>query len=97
MEIKVKYGSSIPYYLGGMAGITLYPYVFIIFPETDPRTPTLLKHEMVHVEQIQRVGVFKFYLTYFIDYVINLFKYRNHQQAYLNIPYEVEAYKRQEE
>ncbi len=88
MKIRIVYNSSMPFYLGGMDGITLYPFIFVGFPENDPRTAKLLKHELVHIEQIYRDGFFKFYLTY-IWYSI--------RYGYKNNPYEVEAYRRQEE
>lgn len=53
---------------------------------------SLIKHEMVHQEQMDRHGVIKFYLIYVKDYIKGLVKYRNHWDAYYNIPFEVEAY-----
>jgi hypothetical protein len=44
--------------------------------------PEILKHEMAHVAQIERVGFFKFYITYV------LYSLRH---GYHNNPYEVEA------
>ena len=52
----------------------------------------LIDHEMVHQKQMDRHGVFMFYVIYIKDYLINLIKYRNHWDAYYNIPFEVEAY-----
>ena len=55
--------------------------------------PTLVRHEMIHQKQMDKVGVFCFYVIYLKDYLINLIKYKNHWDAYCNIPFEVEAYK----
>lgn len=88
MNVRVIYNSSIPPMLANADGITLYPFVLIAFPETDPRTPKLLKHEMVHVEQVRRLGFLKFYILY----VLYSIRY-----GYRNNPFEVEAYERQEE
>lgn len=52
----------------------------------------IFTHEQVHLEQIQKVGVIRFYFQYVIEYIGNLFKYRNHDQAYRNISFEKEAY-----
>jgi hypothetical protein len=60
-------------------------------------SPVLMKHEMVHIEQMDRVGIVSFYLIYIRDYVKNLIKYRDHWKAYYNIPFELEAYRRQNE
>ena len=56
---------------------------------------SLLSHEMIHQEQMDRVGVISFYLIYLRDYFVNLLKIRNHRQAYLAIPFEREAYERE--
>lgn len=60
-------------------------------------SPELLRHEMIHQEQIERHSVLWFYLIYFKHYVLNLFKYRNHHLAYRNIPFELEAYSKEDE
>jgi hypothetical protein len=52
-----------------------------------------IEHEVVHYRQIQKAGMFKFYTRYMWDYVKGLLKYRSHQAAYMNIGYEVEAYR----
>jgi len=56
----------------------------------------LIKHEMVHQKQMDKHGVTLFYLIYLKDYILNLIKYRNHSDAYENIPFEIEAYSTQE-
>lgn len=53
---------------------------------------SLIRHEMVHQKQMDRHGITMFYLIYIKDYLINLIKYRNHWDAYYNIPFEIEAY-----
>lgn len=74
--------------------IVLYPYV--MFQENANRVPYyLLKHEMVHVEQVRRVGVVTFYITYLLSYLVGRLKGESHINAYLNIPWEVEARERQ--
>lgn len=65
--------------------------------EESQINPIMLKHEMIHQEQMDRVGVIPFYLIYLKDFVKNLWACRNWDQAYLNIPFEVEAYDRQSE
>jgi len=62
--------------------ITLYPFIFF----NGWPTPTIRSHEQVHVDQIRRMGVVRFYLTY-LWYTIR-FGYRNN-------PLETEAYKKQ--
>ena len=55
----------------------------------------LLRHELVHQEQMDRVGMVSFYMIYLKDYLINLVRYRDHDIAYAEIPFEKEAYARQ--
>ena len=57
----------------------------------------ILSHEMVHQAQMDRVGVFMFYVIYLKDYVLNLIKYKNHWRAYFNIPFEIEAYSKEDQ
>ncbi|MBI5011976.1 MAG: hypothetical protein HZC06_04075 [Methylocystis sp.] len=58
---------------------------------------TLFRHELIHQEQIDRHGIARFYLIYFRDYLLNLWRLRNHDAAYRNIPFEKEAFERQHE
>ena len=60
-------------------------------------SPTLLRHELIHQEQIDRHGIARFYLIYLRDYLLNLYRLRNHDAAYRNIPFEKEAFERQNE
>lgn len=50
-----------------------------------------MAHELAHIAQIRREGILTFYSKYLWYYFKNLRRYRNSHQAYLNIPYEIEA------
>ena len=67
---------------GKADGITLYPFVFVRRGASE----TLLRHELIHIYQIQRDGWWRFYLGYLKRKYIN-------QVSYLDDPMEVEAYK----
>ena len=70
----------------------------ILFKDDESEiSPTLLRHELIHQEQIDRHGVARFYFIYFRDYLANLRRLRNHDAAYRNIPFEREAYERERE
>jgi hypothetical protein len=56
--------------------------------------PALLRHELVHLEQIDRHGIIRFYLIYFRDYLANLWRLRDHDAAYRHIGFEREARER---
>ena len=58
--------------------------------------PSIIKHELVHIEQQALEGSIKFYLKYLWCFIKNLFKGMSWNDAYMNIPYEQEAYKSNE-
>lgn len=70
-------------------GITLYPYVFI---KEDRASKRLLTHEAIHVDQVRRLGLLRFYAVYLVDYFKLRFRGMGHHEAYLNIGLEKEAY-----
>jgi len=73
----------------GYGAISIYPLVFIR-PEVD--TPTLRNHENIHGKQIEELLWGPFYALYAVFYIWGLLKYRNHQRAYRQNPFEQEAY-----
>jgi hypothetical protein len=58
-------------------------------------SPALLRHEMIHQEQIHRNGIVRFYVIYFRDDLANRWRLRNHDASYRSIPFEREAYERE--
>ena len=71
--------------------MALYP--FMIFKKQALKgSQVIINHEKVHFRQQQELLIIFFYPLYFFHYLINLFKYRNHYQAYLKICFEREAY-----
>lgn len=70
------------------SAITLWKYILFA---SYMRIPTI-KHELIHIEQIAEEGLIKFYFKYIWYFVKNLFKGMGWNQAYMNIPYEKEAY-----
>lgn len=70
----------------------------ILFKDDESAvSAVLLQHELIHQEQIERHGILRFYTVYLRDYLANLWRLRNHQRAYRNIPFEIEAYARERE
>jgi hypothetical protein len=76
----------------GSAAITLGRV--IIVRERAADDPHLLRHELVHVEQWQRLGVPRFLQQYLGSYVRSRLQGLGHRSAYLRIPLEVEAEER---
>jgi hypothetical protein len=64
---------------------------FIFFREKNP-SEDLVRHEEIHLMQYKKDGAIKFYSSYIYQYIKNLIRYKNHNDAYRNISYEVEAY-----
>lgn len=62
-------------------GITLYPFIFY---QGEPST-AIRNHEWIHIDQIRRDGVVKFYFNYLRKDLFN----------YGHGPYEKEAYMKQ--
>jgi len=75
-----------------IGAITIWKWVF--YAEKNP-DKILINHERIHLDQIKRDGVFKFYFKYLADYMALRFSGKEHFEAYMNIPYEKEAYANQ--
>ena len=93
--MKVKRVFNFKLLAPGFGAITLYPYIFFRASENEVSASTL-RHEMIHVRQVRRLGWVKFYSSYLFHYGVGLFKYLDNDKAYRAIPYEVEAYRDQD-
>lgn len=71
--------------------MTVANFVFVKADDDRDGDRTLFAHELVHVEQFAELGFFGFLSRYFRDYLKNLWELRNHREAYLAIPLEIEA------
>lgn len=76
----------------GINGIVLWPV--ILFAEKDP-DPVVLNHESIHLDQIRRTGVVRFYAQYLVEYFRGRKNGMSHDEAYRNISFEKEAYQNQ--
>ena len=52
----------------------------------------LINHEKIHFRQQLELLIIPFYILYILNYLINLIRYKNHDQAYFQIVFEKEAY-----
>ncbi|QJD98339.1 hypothetical protein HH214_07945 [Mucilaginibacter robiniae] len=75
-----------------VSGMAVYPFILVQKP-TDAHDPVIIRHETIHMKQAEELFIIPFYLLYLLNYLFNLYKYRNHDQAYLNIVFEREAYR----
>ncbi len=92
MKIRRSYNNWIPQLLN-VGAITLYP--FILFSRSVQGIKTyrkypeqLFKHEYIHIEQVRKLGWFKFYFLWLGESAKN---------GYKGNKYEIEAYARQTE
>jgi len=73
------------------AAMAIYP--FILIKKADYKNDkVLINHEKIHHRQQLELLIIPFYILYFVAYAINLIRYKKHDKAYLNIPFEKEAY-----
>ena len=99
MKIKTIYSDKI---LKGLswffpiAGITLFPFIilreFYQKPILEKKRKTIVRHEMIHIEQQRELLVIPFFILYGLFYLVNLIRYRDLDKAYMEIPFEREAY-----
>lgn len=72
--------------------IVIFPFVFYAAKELQEEIDN---HERIHMEQINRDGVLRFYSRYLFEYFTGRKKGLSHHQAYRAISYEKEAYQHQ--
>lgn len=75
--------------LPGVAGITLGRRIYLGDGVDIGRS---LRHELVHVRQIARVGLFAFYWRWISEYVANRRQGMSADEAYRRISFEEEAF-----
>lgn len=80
--------------LRGVVAITLGSRVYVspaLLDRGRGRCEAILQHELVHVGQVRDHGLIRFLFRYVMDYVRLRRQGLSAQQAYLEIPYEIEA------
>ena len=82
---------KVPVLTPGVDGMTLGRLILLRRDDDRSGRRVLLAHELVHVEQYAELGTARFLWRYLREYVRNLWRLRNHRQAYLAISLEAEA------
>ena len=80
-----------PFLQKGVLAITLGRRVYVAADLAEERAMKFLRHELAHVRQINRLGLFRFYWRYLSEYVVNRRKGQSPSDAYRNISFEIEA------
>ncbi|PJJ79598.1 hypothetical protein [Mucilaginibacter auburnensis] len=73
-------------------GMALYPFILLKRRELASN-PSVIRHEQIHLAQQKEMLILPFYVVYLLCYLYNLCRFRNHYEAYKQIPFEREAYK----
>lgn len=73
----------------GINAIVLFP--FVLYREKVP-SRSIVRHELVHLKQIKKNGIIKFYSRYLLEYFIGRKNGLSHFEAYKNISFEREAF-----
>jgi hypothetical protein len=88
MKVRIKTNHWLPKMLG-VAGITLYPFVFLDRSIEDARKCNLVQHEWIHVRQVRKIGWLNFYSMYLYTWLCGV--------MYADIFFEKEAYEQEDE
>lgn len=91
----MKYWVIILPYLAANA-MAVYPFI-LLKNKNQKKDEILIHHEKIHLRQQIELLILPFYFLYLFNYLINIFKYRNHYQAYYHICFEREAYRHEKE
>lgn len=79
-----------------VGGIAIFPFVIIRKNKKDNiRGKITINHETIHFWQCIELLVIGFYVLYLLFFLFNLIKYRDLKLAYVNIPFEKEAYSKE--
>ena len=67
-------------------------FIFIFYWKDAEDKETILNHELIHFwQQVELLFIFH-WILYLIFYLIGRLSGKNHDTAYINIPFEKEAY-----
>ena len=93
MKPIIIQNSKIPAYLSvfiNISAITLFPFII----SRDEMSDMTIRHEMIHIEQQRELLVIFFYALYVWYWLKGKVQGMTNSQAYMNIPFEQEAYKK---
>ena len=77
-----------------VGGITLFPFIII---KEEYNNEVTLNHEKIHIEQQKELLVVFFYILYVYYWLKGKVKGMTNDKAYMSIPFEQEAYRKQYE
>ena len=93
MKPIVVQNSNIPKYLSifiNISAITLFPFII----SRDEMSDVTIRHEIIHIEQQRELFVIFFYILYVWYWLRGKMSGMTNDEAYMNIPFEQEAYRK---
>lgn len=84
-----------PFMARDIIGITLGRRIYLspnIERRTEDYVARLLRHELVHVAQVNRLGLLRFLILYVAEFLRHFWHVRSVRRAYRLISFEIEAY-----
>lgn len=76
--------------------MAIYPFI-LLKAHGQKHSKVLINHEKIHHRQQIELLIVPFYIFYLLNYLVNLIRYKNHRQAYLNMLFEKEAYQNEKD
>jgi hypothetical protein len=80
-----------PLLMPGVAAITLGRRIYLDATAAPETLERILRHELAHVRQINRLGILVFYTRYLTEFAGHLRRVRSVSRAYAMISFEREA------
>jgi cbb3-type cytochrome oxidase subunit 3 len=93
MKPIIIQNSNIPKYLSifiSISAITLFPFII----SRDEMSEITIRHECIHIEQQRELLVIFFYILYVWYWLRGKMSGMTNDEAYMNIPFEQEAYRK---
>jgi hypothetical protein len=80
-----------PWLMRDVIGITLGRRIYLGLHAAPASIERLLRHELAHVRQINRLGLLRFYWLYVVEFIRHFRSVRSIAQAYVMISFERDA------
>lgn len=85
-----------PFLMRDVVAITIGRRIYVSAAVAEQSLERLLRHEIVHVSQVNRIGFLRFYFRYLAEYIRNRRSGMKSWAAYRNVSFEREAFAAEE-
>ncbi len=80
-----------PFMMKDVLAITLGRRIYVRAGVAESYMERLLRHELAHIRQIERLGLVRFYMLYLAEFMRHFRRVRSIPRAYSMISFEIEA------